>query len=43
MRCLLLFTPVHKWVRGAFEALVLAFRVATPSRADLTTTMFAGC
>ena len=43
MRSPLLFTPVHRWVWGAFGSLVLAFGVATPSRADLTTTMFAGC
>jgi hypothetical protein len=43
MRSLLLSTPVHRWVWGALGALALAFGVATPSRADLATTMFAGC
>jgi len=32
MRYFLLFRPVHRWVWGAFGALVLAFRFATPSR-----------
>jgi len=40
---LLLSTPVYRWVWGALGELVLAFGVATPTRADLTTTMFAGC
>jgi len=43
MRSLFLSSPVHGWVWGAVGAIALAFELATPSRAGLTTTMFAGC